>query len=105
MPSAPSSPLRIFLDRVLPEAPDVVVQAAHVAGSGPGHDDPHAKTPWFDVGSIVDRDIYFPWPWTAAFSMAVNRGVAAYGSAGGWPCTMVSMRWATPCSACGCVKI
>jgi hypothetical protein len=29
---------RIFLDQVLPAAPDVVVQVAHFAGSGPGYD-------------------------------------------------------------------
>jgi uncharacterized protein len=66
---------RIFLDHVLPAAPDVVVQVAHFAGSGPGYDDPpaqaamavladavenhdpHANNLWFDVASIVDRDI------------------------------------------------
>ncbi|MCS0633789.1 amidohydrolase family protein [Telluria mixta] len=66
---------RIFLDQVLPAAPDVVVQVAHFAGSGPGYDDPpaqaamavladavenhdpHANNLWFDVASIVDRDI------------------------------------------------
>jgi predicted TIM-barrel fold metal-dependent hydrolase len=66
---------RIFLDQILPAAPDVVVQVAHFAGSGPGYDDPaaqaamavladavenhdpHANSLWFDVASIVDRDI------------------------------------------------
>ena len=66
---------RIFLDQVLPAAPDVVVQVAHFAGTGPGYDDPpaqaamavlaeavenhdpHANNLWFDVASIVDRDI------------------------------------------------
>lgn len=64
---------RIFLDRVLPAAPDVVVQVAHLAGSGPGFEDPPARAVlgvlaeamargaprtrnlWFDVASIADR--------------------------------------------------
>ena len=33
---------RVFLDELLPAAPDVVVQVAHMAGSGPGYDDPAA---------------------------------------------------------------
>ena len=66
---------RIFLDKVLPAAPDVPVQVAHMAGTGPGFEDPPArevlaelaqaverKHPatgklWFDVASIADRDI------------------------------------------------
>jgi predicted TIM-barrel fold metal-dependent hydrolase len=66
---------RIFLDQVMPAAPDVVVQVAHFAGSGPGYDDPaaqaamavladavgnhdpHANKLWFDVASIVDRAV------------------------------------------------
>lgn len=66
---------RIFLDRLMPAAPDVVVQVAHLAGSGPGFDDPPARAVlatlaqaaerrapgtrnlWFDVASVVDRDI------------------------------------------------
>jgi predicted TIM-barrel fold metal-dependent hydrolase len=66
---------RIFLDQVMPAAPDVVVQVAHFAGSGPGYDDPaaqaamavladavgnhdpHANNLWFDVASIVDRAV------------------------------------------------
>lgn len=58
---------------MLPAAPDVVVQVAHLAGSGPGFEDPPARavlgvlaeamargaprTPnlWFDVASIADR--------------------------------------------------
>lgn len=66
---------RIFLDQVMPAAPDVPVQVAHFAGSGPGYDDPaaqaamsvladavenhdpHAANLWFDVAAIVDRDI------------------------------------------------
>jgi predicted TIM-barrel fold metal-dependent hydrolase len=66
---------RIFLDKLLPAAPDVVVQVAHLGGSGPGFDDPPARAVlatlaqaverrepgtrnlWFDVASVVDRDI------------------------------------------------
>jgi predicted TIM-barrel fold metal-dependent hydrolase len=66
---------RAFLEQVLPSAPDVVVQVAHLAGSGPGYEDPPAdsamavlaeaverKDPrtrnlWFDVTTVVDRNI------------------------------------------------
>jgi uncharacterized protein len=64
-----------FLDQLLPAAPDVVVQVAHLAGSGPGYDDPpvdsvmavlaeavQRKDPrtrhlWFDVATVVDPKI------------------------------------------------
>lgn len=64
---------RIFLERVLPAAPDVVVQVAHLAGAGPGFEDPPAREVlavlaqasgrgdpatrnlWFDVASVADR--------------------------------------------------
>jgi predicted TIM-barrel fold metal-dependent hydrolase len=66
---------RIFLDKLMPAAPDVVVQVAHLGGSGPGFDDPPARMVlatlaqaaerrepgtrnlWFDVASIVTPDI------------------------------------------------
>jgi predicted TIM-barrel fold metal-dependent hydrolase len=66
---------RAFLDKVLPAAPDVTVQLAHMAGTGPGFEDPPAREVlaeiaqaverghpatrnlWFDVASIADRDI------------------------------------------------
>ncbi len=66
---------RIFLEQVLPAAPDVLVQVAHFAGSGPGYDDaeaqaamgvlaearerndPRARNLWFDVATIVDPAI------------------------------------------------
>jgi predicted TIM-barrel fold metal-dependent hydrolase len=66
---------RAFLDKVLPAAPDVTVQVAHMAGTGPGFEDPPAREVlaelaqaverrhpatrklWFDVASIADRDI------------------------------------------------
>jgi predicted TIM-barrel fold metal-dependent hydrolase len=66
---------RIFLEQLLPAAPGVTVQVAHFAGTGPGYEDPPAREAmavfasamaahdprtrklWFDVASIVDRDI------------------------------------------------
>lgn len=66
---------RAFLDKVLPAAPDVTVQVAHMAGTGPGFEDPPAREVlaelaqaverrhpaarnlWFDVASIANRDI------------------------------------------------
>jgi predicted TIM-barrel fold metal-dependent hydrolase len=60
---------------LLPAAPDVTVQVAHFAGTGPGYEDPPAREAmavfaaamaqhdprtrnlWFDVASIADRDI------------------------------------------------
>ena len=61
-----------FLDQVLPGAPDVVVQVAHMAGTGPGYDDlpsqevmsvlaevaekrdPRMRNVWFDVASVAN---------------------------------------------------
>ncbi|HEX6435351.1 MAG TPA: amidohydrolase family protein [Gemmatimonadales bacterium] len=66
---------RIFLDQLLPAAPDIPVQIAHLAGTGPGYDDPPADSAmavlaeavaqrdprtrrlWFDVTTVVDREI------------------------------------------------
>lgn len=66
---------KIFIEQLLPAAPDVTVQVAHFAGSGPGYEDPPARAAMaelaaavarrdprtrklvFDVASIVDRDI------------------------------------------------
>jgi predicted TIM-barrel fold metal-dependent hydrolase len=63
---------RVFLEQVLPLAPDVPVQVAHLAASGPGYDDPMAQEAmavlaeamergdprmrqvWFDVATVVD---------------------------------------------------
>jgi predicted TIM-barrel fold metal-dependent hydrolase len=73
----PYGPLqaRAFLEQLLPAAPDVVVQVAHLAGTGPGYDDPPADSVmavlaaaienrdnrtrhlWFDVATVVDRNI------------------------------------------------
>jgi predicted TIM-barrel fold metal-dependent hydrolase len=69
---------RIFLDRLLPLAPDVPVQVAHLAGTGPGYDDPPSDSAmavlagavqngdrrtrrlWFDVTTIADSNITAP---------------------------------------------
>jgi predicted TIM-barrel fold metal-dependent hydrolase len=66
---------RIFLDQLLPLVPDVPVQVAHLAGTGPGYDDPAADSAmavlaeavqkrdprtrrlWFDVATIAPLDI------------------------------------------------
>ncbi|HKH83308.1 MAG TPA: amidohydrolase family protein [Gemmatimonadales bacterium] len=64
-----------FIEQLLPVVPDIDVQVAHFAGTGPGYDDPPSdsamavlaeaverKDPrtrrlWFDVASIVDLNI------------------------------------------------
>ena len=69
---------RAFLEQVLPVAPDIPIQVAHLAGTGPGYDDPPAdsvmavlaaavqtKDPrtrrlFFDITSIADPDISTP---------------------------------------------
>lgn len=66
---------RVFLERLLPLVPDVPVQVAHMAGTGPGYDDaaadsamavlaeavergdPRTRRLWFDVASVADRGI------------------------------------------------
>lgn len=66
---------RIFVEQVLPAAPDVTVQVAHFGGTGPGYEDPPSREAmavmaaavarhdpqtrnlWFDIASIVDRGI------------------------------------------------
>jgi predicted TIM-barrel fold metal-dependent hydrolase len=66
---------RAFLEQLLPAAPDVPVQVAHLAGSGPGYDDPpvdsvmavlaeavekrdpRTRRLWFDVATVVDQKI------------------------------------------------
>lgn len=65
----------VFLEQLLPLAPDILVQVAHLAGSGPGYDDPPAQQVmavlaeaveqgdprtnrlWFDVATVVDANI------------------------------------------------
>jgi len=66
---------RVFLEHLLPLVPDIPVQVAHLAGSGPGYDDPPADTAmavlaeaveqvdprtgqlWFDVATVVNLNI------------------------------------------------
>jgi predicted TIM-barrel fold metal-dependent hydrolase len=66
---------KIFIEQVLPAAPDVTVQVAHFGGTGPGYEDPPSREAmavmaaavarhdsqtrnlYFDVASIVDRVI------------------------------------------------
>lgn len=66
---------RVFLEQLLPLAPDIPVQIAHLAGTGPGYDDPPADDAmavfagaveqgdprtsqlWFDVATVVDLNI------------------------------------------------
>lgn len=66
---------RLFLEQLLPLVPNVPVQVAHLAGTGPGYDDPPADEAmavfaqaveradprtnqlWFDVATVVDRNI------------------------------------------------
>ncbi|HYW51095.1 MAG TPA: amidohydrolase family protein [Gemmatimonadaceae bacterium] len=66
---------QLFIEQLLPLVPDVTVQVAHMAGTGPGYDDPAADSAMgafaaavqrrdprtrrliFDVTSVADRDI------------------------------------------------
>ncbi|MBB3222874.1 amidohydrolase family protein [Pseudoduganella umbonata] len=69
---------RIFLEQLLPAAPDVTVQVAHLAGTGPGYGDPpsdealgvlaeavaahdpRTKRLWFDAATMANPDITPP---------------------------------------------
>jgi uncharacterized protein len=90
---------RIFLDSVLPAATEVPVQIAHMAGTGPGYDDPPADSAmavlaaavekrepqterlWFDVTTVADKAIS---PANAALLVRrirqVGAGRVVYGS-------------------------
>src|SRR3954453_4710770 len=46
---------RAFLELLLPEVPDVPVQVAHLAGSGPGYDDPPADSVMAVLAAAVER--------------------------------------------------
>jgi predicted TIM-barrel fold metal-dependent hydrolase len=66
---------RVFLEQLLPAAPGVTVQVAHLAGTGPGYDDPpsdealgvladalashdaRTKRLWFDAATLANPDI------------------------------------------------
>ena len=66
--AAGRSNAEVFLQAILPQAPDVVVQIAHLAGSGPGWDDealevfakaieakdPRTRNLYFDVATVAD---------------------------------------------------
>lgn len=45
----------IFLDRLLPVASDIAVQVAHLAGTGPGYDDPSADSAMAVLGEAVQK--------------------------------------------------
>ena len=65
----------VFLEQLLPLVPNISVQIAHLAGSGPGYDDPSADSVmavlaeavesgdprtsqlWFDVATVADLNI------------------------------------------------
>jgi predicted TIM-barrel fold metal-dependent hydrolase len=47
---------RVFLEQLLPAAPDVPVQVAHLASSGPGYDDPLAHEAITVLAEAVARD-------------------------------------------------
>lgn len=69
---------RVFLEQLLPAAPDVTVQVAHLAGTGPGYGDPpsdealgvlaeavaahepRTKRLWFDVATMANPEITPP---------------------------------------------
>jgi predicted TIM-barrel fold metal-dependent hydrolase len=46
---------RIFLEQVLPAAPDVTVQVAHLAGAGPGYGDEPARAAMAVLAGAVQR--------------------------------------------------
>lgn len=53
---------RIFLEQILPEAPDVVVQVAHLSGAGPGYGPDAALVPLAEAVAAGDprtRNLYF----------------------------------------------
>jgi uncharacterized protein len=90
---------RVFLEKLLPLVPDVLVQVAHFAGSGPGYDDADAASAmavladavekrdertrqlWFDVATVADLEIS---PANAALLVGLIRRVGVgrvlYGS-------------------------
>jgi predicted TIM-barrel fold metal-dependent hydrolase len=46
---------RVFLEQLLPQAPDVPVQVAHMASTGPGYDDPPAEAVLDVLAAAVER--------------------------------------------------
>jgi predicted TIM-barrel fold metal-dependent hydrolase len=47
---------RLFIEHLLPEAPDIPVQIAHLAGAGPGYDDPPAQNAMAEFAGAVERN-------------------------------------------------
>lgn len=47
---------RVFLERLLPLVPDIPVQVAHLAGAGPGYDDPPAAAAMALLADAVEHD-------------------------------------------------
>lgn len=61
-PSYGAEHSRVFLEQILPEAPDVVVQVAHLAGAGPGYGPDAALAPLAEAVAAGDprtRNLYF----------------------------------------------
>lgn len=46
---------RLFIEHLLPEAPDIPVQIAHLGGAGPGYDDPPAQNAMAELAGAVER--------------------------------------------------
>jgi predicted TIM-barrel fold metal-dependent hydrolase len=46
---------RIFLNQLLPLTPDIPVQVAHLAGTGPGYDDPPADSAMAVLAAAVEK--------------------------------------------------
>ncbi|WP_325310159.1 amidohydrolase family protein [Longimicrobium sp.] len=61
-PSYGAAHSRIFLEQILPEAPDVVVQVAHMTDAGPGYEADAAMAPLAEAVAAGDprtRNLYF----------------------------------------------
>src|SRR6185503_19221068 len=95
---------RVFLDQLLPAAPDVVVQIAHLGGGGGGsleaaaeaalavfatafiQNDPRVRNLWFDVSGITGgADAAARAPKIAQLLRAIGTKHLLYGSDGGDP--------------------
>ena len=85
---------QILLARVLPEAPDIVVQIAHMAGAGPGWNDdalgvfaeavaagdPHAARLRFDLATVAEGQSYERLMQLARRIRQIGLGRIVYGS-------------------------
>jgi predicted TIM-barrel fold metal-dependent hydrolase len=70
---------QLFLEKLLPKAPDVVVQVAHLAGSGPGYPDYAAEAMQVFVDAVQrhdprTRNLYFDQATDAAADSTVEDG-------------------------------